>query len=177
MHACWYIKPVNPYIHSCLFKRFCQFKGKLCIRASIAEKKRAYIFAGRSGAGKTTISRLSQKRILNDEITAVRIFKKGDVRVFGTPFWGEMGSGPVFREVFKLKSLFFIKKSFKNDRKSPFSPVIALPRLLKCCCYFGKDPSKINQVLEVAVDLLSMVPVFQLFFTRSREFLRIIKSL
>ena len=63
--------------------------GLLVHAASLVRAGRAYLFPGRSGAGKTTLARLSTDvLLLSDEVSLVR-----DGRCHGTPFWGELGRG------------------------------------------------------------------------------------
>ncbi|MFC1583933.1 hypothetical protein ACFL5V_00140 [Fibrobacterota bacterium] len=145
------------------------YNGMLMHAAGVVKNRRAYLFAGRSGAGKTTVSRLSRGKVLNDEITAVRIMGKDRVELSGTPFWGEMGSGPVYRESFKLGALFFLKKD-KTDRIIPLKSIFSIPAILRCCCYFGRNPDRIKEILHMAGGIAEIVPVSKLHFTRSNEF-------
>src|SRR5881296_3104409 len=65
--------------------------GMLVHAASAVRNGKAFLFAGVSGAGKTTISRLAppDATLLTDEISYVR--KQGNGYVaFGTPFTGEL---------------------------------------------------------------------------------------
>src|SRR5437773_8348802 len=51
---------------------------------------KAYIFTGRSGAGKSTVASLSPEgSVLTDEISLLRR-EHGMWRAYGTPFWGEL---------------------------------------------------------------------------------------
>jgi hypothetical protein len=76
-------------LHSLLLAR----QGGLLVHAAGAVRNgRAFLFAGVSGAGKTTISRLAPPDVilLTDEISYLR--REGDGYVaFGTPFAGELG--------------------------------------------------------------------------------------
>jgi len=147
--------------------------GVLLHASSIKRRKIAYVFPGPSGSGKTTISHLSKMPVLNDEITAVKLDDKRGVRVWGTPFWGEMGTGPVFKSNYKLFSFYFLNKS-KENNKELLPAIIAAPRLLKCCCNFDESPDKAKCLLDVAIELLQRVPCYELYFTRSRNFLKVI---
>ena len=65
--------------------------GLLLHSASAIRNGKAFLFAGVSGAGKTTISRLAppDATLLTDEISYVRKFDAG-YTAFGTPFTGEL---------------------------------------------------------------------------------------
>ena len=67
--------------------------GFLLHAASAIRNGKAFLFAGVSGAGKTTISRLapSDATLLTDEISYVRKLDGGHV-AFGTPFTGELAT-------------------------------------------------------------------------------------
>src|SRR5208283_2333556 len=87
---------LNPYaidaafriVHSLLLAK----QGGLLVHASsVVRNGHAFLFAGVSGAGKTTIARLAPADVtlLTDEISYVR--KRGDAYVaYGTPFTGEL---------------------------------------------------------------------------------------
>src|SRR5579863_4396819 len=66
-------------------------RGFLLHAASAIRNGKAFLFAGVSGAGKTTISRLApaDATLLTDEISYVRKQDSGYV-AFGTPFTGEL---------------------------------------------------------------------------------------
>jgi len=57
--------------------------------ATVVRGGKAYVFTGRSGAGKSTVASLSPAgTVLTDEISLLR-FEDGEWRAYGTPFWGE----------------------------------------------------------------------------------------
>src|SRR6266516_7768334 len=65
--------------------------GLLVHAASVVRNGRAFLFAGVSGAGKTTLSRLAppDATLLTDEISYVRR-EDGEYVAYGTPFAGEL---------------------------------------------------------------------------------------
>src|SRR5579862_1617303 len=92
----WIRQAVSPYavdsvlriVHTLLLATR---EGMLIHAASAVRGGRAFLFAGPSGAGKTTIARLAppDATLLTDEISYVR--KQGGGYVaFGTPFTGEL---------------------------------------------------------------------------------------
>src|SRR5580698_8336247 len=104
--------------------------GFLVHAASAIRNGRAFLFAGVSGAGKTTISRLApaDATLLTDEISYVR--REGNrYMACGTPFAGELArlgenqSAP-------LSAFFLLEKGLEN-RIEPIDPTEAIHRLLR----------------------------------------------
>src|SRR5437879_2603081 len=85
-------------------------RGFLLHAATVVRDGKAYIFTGRSGAGKSTVASLSPEgSVLTDEISLLRR-EHGVWRAYGTPFWGEFRaagsntSAPVARIVLLLQA-------------------------------------------------------------------------
>jgi hypothetical protein len=84
----------NQYALDSLLRVFLSWKllehhGFLLHAATVIRDGKAYIFTGRSGAGKITVASLSpQGSVLTDEISLLRR-ENGIWRAYGTPFWGE----------------------------------------------------------------------------------------
>jgi len=152
-----------------------EFGGMLLHASGTAKGNRAHVFGGRSGAGKTTISRLLKMKVLNDEIIAVKLNNSRKVKVYGTPFWGEMGTGPVYSRSFELVNLFFINKH-NNDEKVPLSKTASLTRLLQSCCCFNQAPDSIDQLLRTGISIIDTIPSFQLNFTKTGRCADILES-
>jgi hypothetical protein len=131
-------------------------RGGILVHASaVVHNKTAYVFAGPSGSGKTTIARLSLcRKILNDEIVALSVNKSGKVAATGTPFWGEMGSGPAHIRQFSLNSLFFLKKN-RLQHCEPLTISKAIGKLLRCVCVFGSSEEESNLALGICAQILA----------------------
>ena len=92
----WIRQSANPYsidgvlriVHTLVLAKQ---GGLLLHSASAVRNGKAFLFAGVSGAGKTTISRLApaDASLLTDEISYVRP-QGGGYTAFGTPFTGEL---------------------------------------------------------------------------------------
>jgi hypothetical protein len=146
-------------------------QGGLLLHASAvaSAKTGGYVFAGRSGSGKTTIARLLDKAIiLNDELCTVRMDKKQGVMVNGTPFWGEMRTGPAHPESFRLAGLYFLKKAPCTVRER-LAGKETFMRLLGCVCSFTKKTEETERILCVAERIVALVPAYDLYFRRSAE--------
>lgn len=148
--------------------------GCLFVHSSgIVVKNHACLFAGVSGAGKTTISRISQAPVLNDEILAVRLGQKGKCQVYGTPFWGEMGTGPVFKRSYPLLGIFFLNKA-PLHRVETLEPALSLPSFLRCVCFFEKTPDHVKAVTTLAFEVIMAAGACNLYFKRDKGFLEVI---
>jgi hypothetical protein len=158
----------NPYaidsvlriVHSLALAR----EGSFLVHAASAVRNgRAFLFAGASGAGKTTISRLAPKDavLLTDEISYVRR-QEGRYFAFGTPFAGELAkSGENVNA--PIAALHFLAKGPEN-RIEPLGPADAARALLECILFFAEDPELVRSVFQAACEFVSRVPVFRLTF-------------
>jgi len=162
------VQSANPYsidtalriIHSLTLAA----EGGLLIHAASAVRNgRAFLFAGVSGAGKTTISRLAppDAMLLTDEISYVR--RNGtDYVAHGTPFAGELAE-PGENIRVPLAGLYFLAKGPRN-KVEPLKSSEAARRLLENVLFFAKDPELVALVFESACELVHNVPVHQLTF-------------
>ena len=175
----WVRQTANPYaidsvlriLHTLLLA---EEGGFLLHGASAIRNGKAFLFSGRSGAGKTTISRLApgDVTLLTDEISYIRRAAHGldrrDARpctdhvAYGTPFAGELAkvgdnvSAPI-------AALYFLEKAAEN-RIGPMGSAEALQRLMRNILFFAEDERLVRQVFEAAGDFLSRVPAYRLEF-------------
>lgn len=158
----------NPYsidavlriVHSLLLAKE---GGFLLHSASAVRNGRAFLFAGVSGAGKTTISRLAppDATLLTDEISYVRKQPEGYF-AFGTPFTGELAKlGENVRA--PLAALYLLVQGPQN-RIEPVPPGEAVRSLLTNILFFAQDAELIKLVFEAANEFVSRVPVYRLTF-------------
>jgi hypothetical protein len=137
--------------------------GFLMHSASAIRNGKAFLFAGVSGAGKTTISRLapSDVTLLTDEISYVRQQDSGYV-AFGTPFTGELAklgenvSAP-------LAALYLLVQGPEN-RIDPVDAAEAARSFLANVLFFAKDEELVQSVFHAAFEFTSRVPVYRLTF-------------
>jgi len=138
--------------------------GFLLHAASAIRNGRAFLFAGASGAGKTTISSLAPSDVvlLSDEISYIR--REGNTyRAYGTPFTGELGrngenvSAPV-------EKLFFLVQASSNG-EACVGRSEAVGKLLKNILFFSIETSLIERMFKTAVDFASCVPAKNLLFS------------
>jgi len=121
------------------------------------------LFAGVSGAGKTTISRLApaDATLLTDEISYVR--KQGDHYVaFGTPFAGELAK-PGKNVSAPIAALYLLAQGPRNQIE-PVSTGEAARSLLTNVLFFAKDQELVQMIFHSALEFVSRVPVSRLTF-------------
>jgi hypothetical protein len=164
----WIRQSANPYsidavlriVHTLVLARR---GGFLMHSASAIRNGRAFLFAGVSEAGKTTISRLAppDATLLTDEISYVR--KQGDgYTAFGTPFTGELAklgenvSAPI-------AALYLLAKGAEN-RIDPIPPREAVRSILANMLFFAEDEELVQSTFHSAFEFVSRVPVSRLTF-------------
>jgi hypothetical protein len=156
----------NPYsidavlriVHSLILA---QQGGFLLHSASAIRNGKAFLFAGVSEAGKTTISKLAPTDVtlLTDEISYVRK-ERDDYVAYGTPFTGELAklgenvSAP-------LSALYLLAKGVEN-RIDPVSPIEAARSLLANFLFFAEDERLVESIFYSAFEFVSRVPVSRL---------------
>jgi hypothetical protein len=174
----WIHQTANPYsidavlriVHTLVLARQ---GGFLLHSASAIRNGKAFLFAGVSGAGKTTISRLApaDATLLTDEISYVRKMevsresfsqKSGGYVAFGTPFTGELAklgentSAPV-------AALYLLAQGPEN-RIDPVAAADAGRELLANMLFFAEDLELVGSAFQAACDFVQDVPVYRLTF-------------
>jgi hypothetical protein len=137
--------------------------GFLLHSAGAIRNRRAFLFSGVSGAGKTTISRLAPADVtlLTDEVSYIRRDDDG-YHACGTPFAGELArlgencSAPI-------SCLFFLKQGPENKLESVDKPE-AIRRLMRNILFFAEDMSLVQNVFQSACEFVERVPVQRLTF-------------
>jgi len=164
----WIRQTANPYsidavlriVHTLVLARQ---GGFLLHSASAVRNGKAFLFAGVSEAGKTTISRLAPPDVtlLTDEISYVRQQEDGYV-AHGTPFTGELEklgeniSAPV-------AALYLLAKGSEN-RIEAIAPAEAARSLLANVLFFAEDEELVQATFHAAFEFVSRVPVSRLTF-------------
>jgi hypothetical protein len=163
------IQSLNPYsldtvlriVHSLLLAGQ---GGFLVHAASALRGGQGFLFAGVSGAGKTTLARLAppDATVLTDEISYVRRHGNG-YRAYGTPFAGELArvgenvSAP-------LAGLYMLEQGPEN-RIEPLAPLAAARSLMRHILFFAHDEEMVKQVFDSVMTFVSSVRVARLVFT------------
>jgi hypothetical protein len=137
--------------------------GFLVHSASVVRNGRGFLFAGVSGSGKTTISRLAPPdvKVLTDEISYVR--RSGDgYQAYGTPFFGDMGA-PGENITAPVAALYLLTHG-QEDRAEALSPSLSVQRLLRNILFFADEGGLVERLFGSACEFVSRVPVYQLTF-------------
>ncbi len=149
--------------------------GLLVHGASAIRDGRAYMFAGVSGAGKTTISRLAppSSTLLSDEVSLIRLTDRGYF-CFGTPFSGELAT-PGENTQAPLDTVYFLEQSANNE-VAAIGDLDANRCLLRNVLFFSQDTSLVNAIFDTVCDLTRKVPTKRLKFAPTPEVWEIIGS-
>jgi hypothetical protein len=137
--------------------------GFLMHSASAIRNGKAFLFAGVSGAGKTTISRLAppDATLLTDEISYVRKGGSG-YTAFGTPFTGELAK--LGENVSAPIAALYLLAQGPENRIDPVAPAEATRSLLANVLFFAEDEELVQSTFHSAFEFVSRVPVSRLTF-------------
>jgi hypothetical protein len=148
--------------------------GFLLHAATVVRKGKAYIFTGRSGAGKSTVASLSPKgSVLTDEISLIRR-EDGVWRAYGTPFWGEFRatgsntSAPV-------AGIFRLQQAAEN-RVTALRPVAILRALLPNVLFFSAEAEANRQLLEILSQAATEITCYNLAFGKNATFWEVLPA-
>lgn len=137
--------------------------GLLVHASAVRLGERGYVFAGRSGAGKTTVARLLVDRaeVLSDELVALRR-TLSEWRVYGTPFWGDFARAGVNLSA-PLRAIYLLHQH-REHRLETLSRRDAMAGILQCSLQFAEGVQIAEWMLNVVSRLVKDVPVYRLQF-------------
>jgi hypothetical protein len=146
--------------------------GMIIHSAGWRVNKSGWIFAGKSGAGKSTISSLIVEAtdgvFLSDDRIVVR--KIGhEYLMYGTPWPGD--AGYAVNESVPLKGIFFLSKGEKNSIRK-LSPAEAIPRLMPVVSVPWYDWEKVGLMMDFFNDLIAALPMYELTFIPDKAIVR-----
>lgn len=142
--------------------------GFLLHAASAIRHNRAFLFAGVSGAGKTTMSRLAPDNatVLTDEISYIR---RSDLQnghtynAYGTPFAGELARVGANTSA-PLEALYLLVQGPEN-RIAPIAKIDAARAIMRHVLFFAEEKDLVAKVFDSVLEFVSRVHVAQLIFT------------
>jgi hypothetical protein len=131
------------------------------------------VFAGRSGAGKSTVARIlsGEAEVLSDELVALRRLP-GGWYAYGTPFWGDFARAGVNLSA-PLRAICLLQHA-KEPRLERLSRRDALTGVLQCSLQFAEGPQVAEWMLNVVSALVQDVAVHRLRFPPSIEFWEVV---
>jgi hypothetical protein len=136
--------------------------------ASVVRNGKAFVFVGRSGAGKSTVASLSpQGSVLTDEISLIKRVNR-EWRAFGTPFRGEFRANGANISA-PLGGIFRLVQSPEN-RIAPLRPAELLKSLLPGVLFFSSELADHHRLLQILADASLEVPGYNLQFQKNRSF-------
>lgn len=137
--------------------------GFLLHAASAIRNDKAFLFFGRSGAGKTTIIRSAPRdaTLLTDEVSYVR--REGErYWAHGTPFTGELAK--LGENVCApIAALYHLVQAPRNEL-TLMKPGHAARALLESILFFAEDPELVKLVFQAACEVVCCLPVYRLEF-------------
>lgn len=148
--------------------------GFLLHAATVIRNGKAYLFTGRSGAGKSTVASLSPEgSVLTDEISLLR--RENRVwRAYGTPFWGEFRaagsniSSPV-------AGIFRLQQATENQ-VTALRPVAILRALLPNVLFFSAEAEANRQLLEILSQAATEISGYNLAFRENYAFWEVLPA-
>lgn len=143
--------------------------GAVLHGAAVVRDGGAYLFLGRSGAGKTTVSRLGLARgltVLSDDLNAL-VLGTPAPELVKLPFTGDFGDSGAPAEPVPLRALCRLEKSIE-EKVTPLSRAEAVGCLLACSPFLNTDPYRRETVIATLSALLpKSLPAYALRFSLS----------
>jgi hypothetical protein len=138
--------------------------GFLVHAASAIRGGDAYLFAGVSGTGKTTMARLAPPDaiVLTDEISYVRRVGNG-YRAYGTPFAGELARSGVNTSA-PIDALLLLEQGPEN-RIEAVAQIDAARALMRHVLFFAQEEEMVARVFDAVLEFVCRVDVSRLVFT------------
>lgn len=149
-------------------------EGVLLHACAVSHAGAGYVFAGRSGAGKSTVARLLSHtaQVLSDELVVVQRSPEG-WKVFSTPFWGEFAQ-PGANQSAPLEAIYLLQHA-KQHRVEHVPLRRALSALLQCSLQFAEGEEVAEWMLGTTSALVREVPVRRLHFLPDAGFWELIQ--
>jgi hypothetical protein len=137
-----------------------------------------YLFAGQSGAGKTTLARLWQKAggigegmILSDDRIVLR-YEAGQFWMYGTPWHGEAELSSPGRA--PLNGIYLLRHGPSN-RLVPLRRSATVAKLIACSFPLFYQSSSLDYTLDFLDQLVQAVPCYELSFTPDERVLALVR--
>jgi hypothetical protein len=146
--------------------------GFLLHAATVVRKGRAFVFTGRSGAGKSTVASLSPPgSVLTDEASLLR-YSEGAWHAHGTPFWGEFRAEGANTKV-PIAGIYALVQA-QEDSVQPLSMKQALRALLPNVMFFSSGKQQNEELLRLLIRAAGQIPFYQLRFRRDPGFWQVV---
>jgi len=170
-----------------IFENFCRvliayrlhdIGGAVIHSAAVVDHAGGVLFMGASGAGKSTVSRLSLeqgKTVLSDDLNALLPVVGGGAALASLPFTGDLDRGGAPGSSFPLRALLRLEKDSEDSLRA-LSQAEAAASLLACAPFVNADPHRRPALLGNLLALTCEAPAFALRFSLSGRFWSILPS-
>lgn len=146
--------------------------GLLIHSSCVIEKGKAHVFAGQSGAGKSTAAKLSYPRtLLSDEATLLKI-SDDCIKVFNSPFRSELECDS-FEGAVNLASVQILYQAL-NNKKTLVSKSEALIQLMDKVFFWPQNQNETIRILKMLTMVVNQVSVYHLHFQKNNTFWELI---
>lgn len=150
--------------------RTLQQRGLVLHSAGLVFDGQAYIFSGRSNAGKTTLTRKAYKhgaRVLSDDINLLLPGKDGYL-AHAVPFTGEFGhtldhSGG--QGAYPVAGIILLEQG-ENLTVETVTTADAVATLLTGCPFVNTDAEESSRLFDAVINLVATLPVIRLISSR-----------
>ena len=150
--------------------RVLELGGVMLHSAALIFDDKAYVFSGRSNAGKTTLTRKAYEigaRILSDDINLVLPGKNG-YQAHAVPFTGEFGrtlNHPGGKETYPVAGIVLLEQGDSLATETVMQSA-AVARLLTGSPFVNTDAEESEKLFDAVTGLVAQVPVIRLFSRR-----------
>jgi hypothetical protein len=156
------------FLRVLLAYRLIELGGAILHSAGVADGDGAFLFLGPSGAGKTTLSRLSEaagRTVLSDDLNALLPDpRSGRPQVVKLPFTGDLGERREGSPPRPLRGLLQLEKGPEAALR-PLSAGAALALLFACSPFVNADPLRRDRLLDTLAGLTAAAPAQVLTFS------------
>lgn len=172
---CMHFVRLNSFLRILISLVLLEQQGFIVHASSLIKDYKGYIFPGKSGAGKTTITNLSyDSHILSDEVSLVKKIND-EFKAYGTPFPGEFSkSGENVSS--SINKILFPYKDDKNFLKK-IGPFQALELLLPNVIFYYDNPKLKKKLFDLCFEFVQNIPTFELHFLPDPNFWRSIDGI
>jgi hypothetical protein len=147
--------------------------GLLVHSSCVVELGVVHLFAGHSGAGKSTVARLSNPRkLLSDEATILKITEDG-ITVYDSPFRSELKPIHYLQHAYPVKSIQLLNQSLQNKRVV-INKADALFQLIDKVFYWPYCSEETKRIIQLLMLLVKQVPIYELHFQKNNTFWELI---